>query len=88
MTDIFTVHLELEELKRAAEILGNLPSPSQGDATQQPAYRAYKILCDEIDRLESAGVLTPRCCWCGDIAVHGEKVCSKHESDLVGKRYP
>lgn len=26
-------------------------------------------------------------CWCGDVRVMGEKVCAKHESDLVGKPY-
>lgn len=29
--------------------------------------------------------ILPWYCWCGNIAVHGEKVCPLHESDLVGK---
>lgn len=43
---------ELREMKRAAEILGELPPGALG--TQEPVYRAYKILSDEIDRVETA----------------------------------
>ena len=42
---------DLQEMKRAAEILGELPPGTLG--TQEPVYRAYKILSDEIERLEA-----------------------------------
>ena len=43
---------ELSEMRRAAEILGELPHGALG--TQEPVYRAYKILSDEIERIEAA----------------------------------
>lgn len=41
----------LDALKRAAEILGEIPSGVLG--TQEPEYRAFKILTDEIERVET-----------------------------------
>ena len=42
----------LESLKQAAEILGSMPSPPDGLGTQEAEYQAFKILTDEIERLE------------------------------------
>jgi hypothetical protein len=45
----------LDGLRRAAAILGAMPSSS----TQDTEYRAYKIIADEIERLD------PTCKGCG-----------------------
>lgn len=41
---------QLRFLKIAADIVGAMPPGDLG--TQEPAYEAYKILCDEVERLE------------------------------------
>ena len=43
----------LAKLKEAAEILGEIPAGNLG--TQEPEYRAYKIVSDEIERIEMTG---------------------------------
>ncbi len=45
----------LTAMKQAAAILGEVPSPASGMGTQEPTYRAFKILSDEIERIEAAG---------------------------------
>jgi hypothetical protein len=43
----------LQRLKEIAKLLGGMPAGDLG--TQEPEYRAYKIVSDEIERIEARG---------------------------------
>ena len=43
---------ELDGMRAAAKILGDLPPGALG--SQEPVYRAYQILAREIERIEQA----------------------------------
>lgn len=51
MTEIETKILA--GFKQAAEVLGEIPAKPDDLGTQEPAYRAYKIVSDEIERIEA-----------------------------------